>query len=141
MHCYNAKELIQGKFHQKFKDAACHLKQLEAYTPWSNAAERKIKEVKKGASCKLLRTRAPKHLWDNCLELEAYIRPNTAHEIYKLDRKVTQTVMSGETSDISQFCELEWFEWVMFQNETAPFPEYVLKLGHYLGPSIDVGPA
>ena len=43
--------------------------------------------------------------------------------------------------DISQFCELEWFKWVMFQDETAPFPDDVLKLGHYLGPSIDVGPA
>ena len=38
--CDNAKEIIQGKFHQKLKDAACQLKQLEPYTPWSNAAER-----------------------------------------------------------------------------------------------------
>ena len=45
--------------------------------------------------------------------------------------------MSGETSDISQFCELELFKWVMFQDETAPFPDD----GIYLGPSIDVGPA
>ena len=29
----------------------------------------------------------------------------------------------------------------MFQDETAPFPDDVLKLGHYLGPSIDIGPA
>ena len=48
--------------------------------------------------------------------------------------------MSGEMSDICQFCELEWFEWVMFQNETALFPDDVLTLGCYLGPSIDVGP-
>ena len=48
--------------------------------------------------------------------------------------------MSGETSDISQFHELEWFKWVMFWDEIAPFPDDVLKLGHYLGPSIDVGP-
>ena len=49
--------------------------------------------------------------------------------------------MSGETSDISQFCELQWFEWVVFPDEIAPFPDDVLKLGHYLGPSRDVGPA
>ena len=106
----NAKEMIQGTFHQKLKEAACHLKQLESYTPWSNAAEREIKELKKGAGHKLPWSRAPKHLWDDCLELEAYIRSNTAHEIYKLDREVPKTVMSGETSDISQFCKLEWFE-------------------------------
>ena len=46
--------------------------------------------------------------------------------------------MSGETSDTSQFCKLEWFEWVMLQDETSPFLDDVLKLGHYLGPSIDI---
>ena len=89
--CNNAKEMIQGKFCQKLKDAACHLNQLESYTPWSNAAEREIKKLKKEASCKLLRCTAPKHLWDDCLELEAYIRSNTAHEISKLDREVPKT--------------------------------------------------
>ena len=49
--------------------------------------------------------------------------------------------MSGATSNASQFCELEWFKWVMFCNKTAPFPDDVLKSGHYLGPSIAVGPA
>ena len=49
--------------------------------------------------------------------------------------------MSGEMSNVSQFCKLEWFEWVMFRDETASFPDDVLKLGCYLGPSIDVGPA
>ena len=36
----NAIEMFQGKFHHKLKDIACHLKQLESYTPWSNAEER-----------------------------------------------------------------------------------------------------
>ena len=121
--CDNAKEMIQGKFSQKLKEAACHLKQLEPYTPWSNAAEREIKELKKGAGCKVLKSRAPKQLWDGCLELEAYIRSNTAHAIYKLDGKVPKTVMSGETSDMrhQSICKLEWFKWVMFHDETAPF--------------------
>ena len=38
--CDNAKDLVQGKFNQKLNDYACHLKQLELYSPWSNAAER-----------------------------------------------------------------------------------------------------
>ena len=49
--------------------------------------------------------------------------------------------MSGETSDISQFCELEWYEWVKFRDTAMQFPEDDLVLGRYLGPSIDVGPA
>ena len=31
--CDNAKKMIKGKFYQKLKDAACHLRQLEPYTP------------------------------------------------------------------------------------------------------------
>ena len=69
------------------------------------------------------------------------LRVGTAHNIYKLDREVPETGMSGETSNISQCCELEWFEWVMFEMKLPPFPDDVLKLGHYLGPDIDVGPA
>ena len=102
----NANEIIQGKFYQKLKDAACHFKQLEAYTPCSNATERKIEELKKGAGCKLLMSRAPKKLRNDCLESEDYFKSNTAHDIYKPDGMVPETVMSGKTSDISQFCKL-----------------------------------
>ena len=78
------------------------VEQLEPYTPW-NAAEREIKDPKKGADHKLLESRASAQLWYNCLELEAYDRSNTAHDIYKLDEEVPETVMSGKTSHISQF--------------------------------------
>ena len=78
-------------------------------------------------------SRAPKHLPDDCLELEANIRSNSTHDIYKLDRKVPKT---GETSDVSEFCKLERLELVMmFCDKTAPFPDEIFKLGHYLGPA------
>ena len=106
--------MVQGKLYQKLKDITCHLKQLEPYTSWSNAAEGEIKELKKCAGCKLLKSRAQKHLCNTCLDLEAYIRYIAGHEIYKLDRDVFTTVMSGKTLNIYQFFELEWFRWVMF---------------------------
>ena len=110
--CNNGKEMIQGKFYQKLKDVLCHLKQLAPYVPWSNVAG-EITQLKKRASYKLLWSRAPNCLWDDCLEQEAYIRSNTAHDINKLEEEVPKTVISEETSDISQFCKLEWFKWVM----------------------------
>ena len=77
--CDSDNKMIPGKFYQKLKDAACQLRQLEPYISWSTAAEREIKEVvKKRSSHRLLWSRAPKHLWEDCLELEAYIRSNTA---------------------------------------------------------------
>ena len=65
--CDNAKEMVKVKFYQKLKDAACHLKQLELYSPWLNATDREIKKLKKGVAHELLRSKTPTHLWDDCL--------------------------------------------------------------------------
>ena len=46
--------------------------------------------------------------------------------------------MKGTTADISPYCEYAWFEWVMFLDDDT-WPNEKLKLGRYLGPSIDVG--
>ena len=50
-------------------------------------------------------------------------------------------VMSDKTSDISQFCKLKWFKWVMFCDKTVPLPDDMLKLGHLFGSSIVISPA
>ena len=58
--CNNTKERVQGKFYQKLKDAACHLKPFESNTPWSIAAERNIKEFKKRAGKKTIEVKSTK---------------------------------------------------------------------------------
>ena len=83
---------------------------MEPFTPWSNEVKRERKELKRGSSRKLNNSGAPKRLWDDCLELESYIQSNIALIIYKLDGKVPETIMSSKASDISQFCEFEWFK-------------------------------
>ena len=60
---------------------------MEPYT-LVKATKGEIKELKKVAGHKLLQLRALKCLWDDCLELEACIRSNTADDIYKLDGEV-----------------------------------------------------
>ena len=97
------------------------MKKLEPYTPWSNAAEREIKELKKGVGNTPLQSGAPKHLWDYCLELEAYIRSNTAHEIYNIYAKVMKTEMSDKMTETSQFCLLQWFECICFEIKLLNF--------------------
>ena len=63
--------------------------------------------------------RNTQELWNNCLELELCSWSKTGHGIYKLDGEVTKTVISGDTSNISQFCEFEWGKWVVFQDKMA----------------------
>ena len=134
----NAKEQVQGDFRRKCREADCHMKATEPHSPWMNAAETQIRELKRGVSRKMIRTQSPKCLWDHCLELEAYIRSCTAHDLFKLRGEVPETLMKGSTADISQFCTYDWFEWVMYLDDEG-FPDDKLSLGRYLGPSIDVG--
>ena len=61
----------------------------------------------------------------------------------ELNGEVPETLISGETSDISHFCGLGWYQWIKFR-EIGPhhkFPEEHYVLGRWLGPATDVGPA
>jgi hypothetical protein len=51
--------------------------------------------------------------------------------------------MSGETADISQFCELIFYEWILYREESklVAYLNENPALGRYLGVAIDVGPA
>jgi hypothetical protein len=136
-----ALEQLKGKFRKKCREVDSRVKQLEPYTPWSNAAESAIRELKRGFGRQMVRSGAPKCLWDHCLEREAYIRSNTAHDIFSLNGQVPETIVSGETADISPFALFKWYEWVMFRDTSVPFPDDQMVLGRDLGPAIDIGPA
>ena len=111
----NSKEQTLGTFRKKAREGNFWIKQTEPYTPWSNSAKSAIRELKKGSAQKMLKTHSPKRLWDNCIELEAYIRSHTANVHYHLKGEVPKTVISGETSDISKFAEYTWYEWINFR--------------------------
>ena len=49
----------------------------------------------------MIKSRSPKRLWDDCLELELYTGLK-----YKLDGDVPEMIMSGETSHTSQFSDV-----------------------------------
>ncbi len=119
----SSKEQTLGKFCRKLVDAHCHLKQTEPYSPWQNVAEREIKELKKGSGRKMLTSGAPRHPWDDCLELEAYIQSHNTNSVYCLDGEVHETYISGETADISQFCELAWYNWIVYCPGTIEYPD------------------
>jgi Reverse transcriptase (RNA-dependent DNA polymerase) len=137
----NAREQTMGLFRRKCREAGVHVKQTEPHSPWSNAAEAAIRELKKGVGRQMVRSAAPKRLWDDCLEREAYVRSFTAHDIYKLNGQVPETIVSGETADISPLAQFKWYEWVMFRDTSVTYPDAPMVLGRDLGPAIDIGPA
>ena len=136
-----AAEQVKGKFRKKSREAGCRVKQLEPYTPWANAAESAIRELKRGTGRKMVSTKSPKVLWDHCLELEAYIRSATCHSNFELSGQVPETAMYGETFDISLLAGYGWYDWVYYYDSAANYPEDKEKLGRYRGPATDMGPA
>ena len=98
-------EMRLGKFAGKCKEATCYLQGTEPYSPWSNSAEHEIRELKMSAARKLTRSVTPRQLWCFALEYKSYVCSHTAHDIYQLDGRIPETVVLGETADISPFCE------------------------------------
>ena len=89
----------------------------------------------------MTKTQTPSKLWDHCLELEGYVRSHTAINSFELQGQVPETVLSGQTADISPFVELPWYAWVYYWDSKAQYPESKEKLGRWLGPLISIGPA
>jgi hypothetical protein len=79
-----AKEQVLGGFKRKTRLADCHLKQMKPYTPWSNAAEGTIQELKK-----------------DCAKLESLICSHTVHNIFMLKGEAPETLISRQTAGIS----------------------------------------
>jgi hypothetical protein len=63
-----AKEQTMGEFNRKAKRMGMHIKQTEPYSPWQNAAEGGISEVKHGSGRKMVKRKSPGKLWDHCLD-------------------------------------------------------------------------
>ena len=46
-----------------------------------------------------------------------------------------ETIMMGETADISFICQFKWYEWIYYNDTTVQFPDQKVILGRYLGPT------
>ncbi len=74
------KEQCKGDFKRKLREADCHTRQTEPYSPWQQAAEGCTRKLKHGVSRKMIKTSSPRVLWDHCIELEVLIHSSTTSE-------------------------------------------------------------
>ena len=86
-----------------------------------------------------MRSLSPAKLWDHFIELEALIRSHTALDIYELQGQVPETLLSGQTADISPFIEHEWYDFVNWFDHRSSFPEPKEVHGWWIGPSMVIG--
>ncbi len=87
----------------------------------------------------MIKTGSSKCLWDHCLELEAYVRSCTSNDIYMTAGQVPETIMTGNSANISHIAEFGWHNWVKFHVNEPSYPDDKLILGCYLGSVIDTG--
>jgi hypothetical protein len=85
----------------------------------------------------MIKTRSPKSLWNHCLELKVYVCSRTSNDIYITAGQMPETIMTGNTADISHIAEFGWYDWVIFLDNKPSYPDNKLNLGCYLGPAID----
>ncbi len=43
--------------------------------------------------------------------------------------QVPETIMTGDTADISHIAEIAWFDWVMFRDNVPAYPDNKMTLG------------
>ena len=122
--------MIIGELCQILDKVSFKLWQTKVY-PWSlNVAEMNIKELKKSLGRKLINSKAPKH-WNSWLGFDSYIVSTLVMVFISWVGKYLW-MMSGKTSDNSQFYKCEWFIWMMQRDKTTHFLGTALELDWYL---------
>ena len=134
----DAKELIQGEFHQRVLRFQIDHKWIVPYSPWRNLTEQAIRELKKGVRSDTRRSRSPAAIWDYCLRRRAAIRRLTASSILRLEGRTPFESVEGSTPDISAYCLFDWYEPVYYHTPTKGFPYQKLTLGRWIGVADDV---
>ena len=71
----------------------------------------------------------------------ALIWLHTSHTAYEIQGEVPETIMTGQTAEISNICEYDWYKCVIFRDNTTSYPYDKLTLGRYIFPATDVGSA
>jgi hypothetical protein len=105
------KEQPLGNFKRKLREVDCDARQTEPYSPWQQAAEGCIRELKRGVSRKI-RPDHPRFYGTTTLSLKLLFAP-ICNDIYMTNGKVPETIMTGTTADISHICKFTWFDWVI----------------------------
>jgi hypothetical protein len=83
-------------------------------------------------------TKCLEQLWDYVIEYVCYMRNRTARKA--LDYKTPHKVLLGNTPDISELFDFEFYQPVQYmENPEVKFPQLKTKLGQWLGIATSVG--
>jgi hypothetical protein len=82
--------------------------------------EVKIRELKKGIRrAPMRKARMPYRLWNFCGEWVSAIRRYTAHNIPLLEGRVPAESIEGNTPDILEYAQFDWYQYVWYHDPRA----------------------
>ena len=133
-----AKEETLGQWDEVRKKFLLTQRITEPHSPWQNKAESEIGAIKAHRRRLMDRKRVLEELWDYGLEYTADLRRFIARP--ELDYRTPYEVLTGDTPDISDYLNFEFYQWVKVYDPVA-FPSTREYLGRWLGPAHNVGQA
>jgi hypothetical protein len=109
-----AGELRGEKWKEELRRFRIRGRLTEPYSPWQNAAEGAVREIKKGIRRAVQRKQAPKRLWNYCGQWVSAIRRLTARE--QRDGRCVTAIerLTGATPDISAFATFDWYDYCTY---------------------------
>jgi predicted hotdog family 3-hydroxylacyl-ACP dehydratase len=134
-----AKAETQGDFGNIVREYKIKPTTTEPYSEWQNRAEAAVREIKRGLKRTMQRTRTPKRLWDYCGEWVAAVRRLTAHDLPGLDGRVPDEVVKGNTPDIAEYAQFDWYQYVWCHDPAVQFPNDQRRLARWIGVAHSVG--
>jgi hypothetical protein len=112
---------------------------VEPHSPWMNRAEGEIGRFKSHYRRLMNRYHCPETLWCFGVDYTSGLRQCIARA--RLDDRTPLEVMTGETPDVSEFTDFDFYEFVIYYdpNDCGEDGAARRKLGRWLGPSKSIG--
>jgi len=140
MHTDGAKEMTMGDWKRTCQEAGIKMTHTENRSPWQNRTEVEIRELKRHVRRLMSRSRTPHKLWDFCCMYATELRNRLARPLPQLHGRTPYEMITGNTPDISEFLEFEWYQPVWYFEPTT-FPDQVRHLARWIGVAHRVGQA
>jgi len=129
----NAREETDGEWGRICRKHRIQQKVVAPYSQWANLAEASIREIKKSIRRLLRKTTAPRRLWCYAGQWLAAVRRLTALDLPSLRGRVPLEAIGGQTPDISEYAQFDWYENVYYMDPAKDFPFEKKTLGKWLG--------
>jgi hypothetical protein len=123
LHTDEAKEMMMGTCKQVYQDACIRMTKTERNSPWQNRTEVEItRELKRHVRQLINCTTLPHKLWDFCCLYATDLQNHLARLLPQLNGRTPYEMKMGNTLDISELLEFEWYQPIWYYEPSA-FPQ------------------